>query len=73
MELPQQVPGPVEPERVQHMVQRAWEPTSPAHHPSTWCPLWLRVVQQMAKLNQHPLAYHPVDAHDDFQRYDSSF
>ncbi len=41
--------------------------------PSIWCPLWLRVVQQMAKLNQHPPAYHPVDAHDDFQCYDSSF
>ncbi len=41
--------------------------------PSTGCPLWLRVVQQMAKLNQHPPAYHPVDAHDDFQWYDSSF
>ncbi len=33
MELPEQVPGPVDPERVQQMGQRAQAPTSPAHHP----------------------------------------
>ncbi len=33
MELPQQVPGPADPERVQQMGQRAQAPTSPAHHP----------------------------------------
>ncbi len=41
------------------------------HHqsspPSTGCPLWLRVVQQVGKLNQHAPAYHPLDTHDDFQ------
>jgi len=38
----------------------------------TWCPLWLCVVQQMAKLNQHPPAYHSLVAHYDFDWYYSS-
>jgi hypothetical protein len=33
MELREQVPGPVDPERVQQMGQRAQAPTTSAHHP----------------------------------------